>query len=47
MPESPDPYGDLARQFGQNLRRERRRAGYSQEELGFLGLAAPHRDRGA
>jgi len=36
MPESPDPYGDLARRFGQNLRRERRRAGYSQEELGFL-----------
>lgn len=41
MPASPDPSGDLARRFGENLRRERRRAGYSQEELGFL--ASLHR----
>lgn len=36
MPESPNPNDDLARRFGKNLNRARRRAGYSQEELGLM-----------
>lgn len=41
MPGSPDARGDLARRFGENLRRARRRAGFSQEELSVL--ASLHR----
>lgn len=39
--ESPDSRGDLARRFGQNLRRARKRVDMSQEELAVL--ASLHR----